>query len=41
MKGEEVYTVTIQNVTEDTGRGRWRCLYGSDAGNVTLDVKGK
>ncbi|XP_064618290.1 uncharacterized protein LOC135482304 [Liolophura sinensis] len=39
VNGEEVYTVTIQNVTKDTGRGIWICLYASRGVNVSLDVK--
>ncbi|XP_064596287.1 uncharacterized protein LOC135462908 [Liolophura sinensis] len=39
VNGEEVYTVTIQNVTEDTGRVTWICLYKGQNINVTLDVK--
>ncbi|XP_064613288.1 nephrin-like isoform X2 [Liolophura sinensis] len=39
VSGGEVYTVTIENVTENTARGRWGCQYGSRENNVTLDIK--
>ncbi|XP_064617576.1 uncharacterized protein LOC135481793 isoform X2 [Liolophura sinensis] len=39
VNGVEVYTVTIQNVTEDTGRGRWRCQFARRSVSTTLDVQ--
>ncbi|XP_064594355.1 cell adhesion molecule 4-like isoform X2 [Liolophura sinensis] len=39
VNGEEVYTITIQNVTVDTGRGRWLCSYADMSASVSLDVQ--
>ncbi|XP_064595891.1 uncharacterized protein LOC135462594 [Liolophura sinensis] len=41
INGEEVYTLTIENVTEDTGQVRWLCQYAGGNVIVTLDVQVK